>query len=293
MSGHNDDGIIHSGFKASLCTFEYSNQNKDKKINIRMKYDGKMIYGVETPVCLRAPFGLSHYTKDGADSWSVPVSSETKENATVAKEFFDELNQLQQKFIEFVLANAAVFFPGKKIQNKAVVEALFRPFVKQRDDGSDMLSMKVSDMSERDLAQLKKTLQERISEDNEDEDERTAILEVLKEKGVYNEETSEVEFPAEHVIPNVMFFRPDGSEILIFSYDDLAEAFPEKKPTYGRFIFSIRPWLVAGQVGLKAGCFMMEVEEPSKGRPRHNVFSKRESTEEESNGGGAIDSDQE
>ena len=292
------DGIIHSEFKASKCSFEYSNKNKDKKINIRIKYDGKMIHGIETPVPLLAPYGLSHYTKDGADSWSVPVLEETKskDDQEAMKEFFNELEELHHMLIDYAFQNASVFFPGKKITNKSVVEALFSPSVKARDDGSRVLSLKISDMSEKDRGVLKQTLEERVSESNEDEEERTAIQEVLKEKGVWNDESNEVEFPADQVIPNVLFFRPDGSEILVFSYDDLVEAFPEKKPTFGRFIFSLRPWLVAGKIGLKAGVYQMEVEEPSKGRPRYNAFTKRDGTSapaQVGEEGDAVDSDQE
>jgi len=270
-----ESGIISfNEFKASSYSLLPPKKDKSGKIAISFRYNSVYPNGFESPI-VRTPFGLSHYTKDGADSWSIPISTEAKDPSEQdeVNAFFDQIEELDRQAVQYGLSNATVLFPGKKISNAAVIEALYQPLIKRRDDGSRSITFKVGNMGEKDRADISKILQERISEENEDTNDRDVIKTYLTEREMISEE-GEIALP-EGNIPNILFYRPSGEEVLIFSYEDLAEAMPEKKSTYGRYIFTLRPWLVGGKFGIKASTYQMEVEEPSKGRPRFNAFSKK------------------
>jgi hypothetical protein len=279
------NGIVsYNNLNAESFTIAPPKKNKDGKLMISMKFKGINPNGYETPY-LRAPFGLSRYEKDGNITWSVPLVGEAKDPETQEEvtQFFATLEAIDQVFLNYGVENGAVMFPVKgKAPSKELIESKYSPLVKVRPDGSRFFTLKFADLGNSKPYHLKEredrvaTLTERISEENEDEDDRNAIRDLLTERGLLAEDGT-VTIPDDE-FPNVLFYRPDGSEVMIFSYDDLAEAMPEKKSCFGRYIFTLRPWVTNVGFGLKPTIMQMEVEEPPRGKPKFNAFSKKPSS---------------
>ena len=119
--------------------------NKRKKLTAYMLYDGET-FSIRMPAMLKAPFGVKEYSNngEGADSYSLNVSAFplNKKNKDSVNEFFDALEQMDKKMIQYALENSeAIFGKGKKYkvgQHEAVVEALYTPTVKtgENKDGN-------------------------------------------------------------------------------------------------------------------------------------------------------------
>jgi len=119
--------------------------NKKKRLSAYMLYDGET-FSLRMPTMLKAPFGVKEYSNngEGADSYSLNVSAFplNKKNKDSVNDFFDAIEMIDKKMIDYALNNSeAIFGKGKKYkagQHEAVVEALYTPTVKtgENKDGN-------------------------------------------------------------------------------------------------------------------------------------------------------------
>ena len=120
---------------------------------VYMSYNDKKNIVMQTPM-LSAPFGLSTYTdeKTGITKFSLDVSFKGMENDQKIHTFYDKMEALDNHILSLAEENSKEWL-GKKM-SREVVEALYRPIIKQAKDPekySPTMKFKITNTSKGDI----------------------------------------------------------------------------------------------------------------------------------------------
>lgn len=124
---------LPKNFDASVISFDSVKKNAMGGKVVYMKYNGQNKLTIQTPV-LSAPFGIGAYTDDktGITKHSLDVSFKGIADDPKIKEFHDKMAEFDKTLIEAGVNHSKEWF-GKAMKYD-VVEALYRPLVKQSKD---------------------------------------------------------------------------------------------------------------------------------------------------------------
>jgi len=133
--------------------------NEDVKINslggkvVYLKYNDQKKITMQTPL-VSAPFGLSTYTDDktGVTKYSIDMSFKGMDTDPKIKLFHDKMQELDDYVLTLAEQNSKEWL-GKKM-SKEVVEALYRPVIKQSKDPekyAPTMKMKITNTSKGDM----------------------------------------------------------------------------------------------------------------------------------------------
>ena len=124
---------LPKNFDASVISFDSVKKNAMGGKVVYMKYNGLNKLNIQTPV-LSAPFGIGAYTDDktGITKHSLDVSFKGISDDAKIKEFHDKMTEFDKTLIEAGVKHSKDWF-GKAMKYD-VVEALYRPIVKQSKD---------------------------------------------------------------------------------------------------------------------------------------------------------------
>lgn len=126
-----DNIILPNDFDASKISYGAVKKLDNGGKSIYIKYAGEPLL-LQLPE-MSAPFGVSKWTGEGKTKFSLDLSFAGKENRKVLQTFFDNMTNLDKKFITDAIENSPTWF-NKKYTSFEVVEALYTAMVKFAKD---------------------------------------------------------------------------------------------------------------------------------------------------------------
>jgi hypothetical protein len=144
---------LAKNFTASDITNDAPKTNALGGKVVYIKYNDQKRLTMQTPL-VSAPFGLSTYTdeKTGVTKYSIDMSFKGMDADSKINTFHDKMQDLDDHILSLAEKNSKEWF-GKKM-SKEVVEALYRPIIKQSKDPekyAPTMKMKITNSSSGDM----------------------------------------------------------------------------------------------------------------------------------------------